>query len=103
MSPVLAVHAGGADFNFVVAKLYAIFQKQGVVPPEDAFTSQIPMPARPVGLIFGRPTCKVFEDELLPDSSYYNLRSGANIELFYMGFEQRGEEHQHHGELDNDV
>jgi hypothetical protein len=39
-----------------------------------------------VGLIFGRPACKVFKDELLPDHNYYYLRSGANVELFYMGF-----------------
>lgn len=28
----------------------------------------------------------MFKEELLPDRKYYDLRSGANMELFYMGY-----------------
>ena len=79
------VHGGGG-FDFVAARLYGIFKTQGVVPPDNSFTQGLPVPIRPVGLIFGRPTCKSFKEELLPDRGYYNLRSGANIELFYIGY-----------------
>jgi hypothetical protein len=79
-------HEGGADYDFVVRSLARIFKGQGVVPPPDSFVSQLPVPVRPVGLIFGRPACKIFKDELLPDRKYYHLRSGENVELFYMGY-----------------
>lgn len=76
----------GADYDFVVNSLNAIFKSQGAVPVADSFTRQLPVPVRPVGLIFGRPACKIFKDELLPHRSYYHLRSGKNVELFYMGY-----------------
>jgi hypothetical protein len=79
-------HEGGADYDFVIDSLTAIFKQQDVIPPEDSFARRLPVPVRPVGLIFGRPACKIFKEELLPDRSYYNLRSGANVELFYMGY-----------------
>jgi hypothetical protein len=79
------VHEGGADYPFVVRRLTALFEEQGVFPPEGALENR-PVPVRAVGLIFGRPTCRVFKDELLPDQAYYNLRSDKNMELFYMGY-----------------
>jgi hypothetical protein len=79
-------HEGGADYDFIVRSLTRVFREQGVVPPRDSFVRQLPVPVRPVGLIFGRPTCKIFKEELLPDRKYYHLRSGQNIELFYMGY-----------------
>jgi hypothetical protein len=79
-------HEGGADYDFVVQNLSEIFSRQGVFPAPDSFAKELPVPIRPVPLIFGRATCKVFKEELLPDRKYYDLRSGANIELFYMGY-----------------
>ena len=95
-----AAHEGGADYDFVVAGLAAIFKEQGVVPPENSFAERLPVPVRPVGLIFGRPTCKSFKEELLPDRGYYNLRSGANIELFYMGYADPDAEYLTVGDFD---
>jgi len=96
-----AAHGGGADYDFVVSKLAAIFSKQGVIPPQDSFALHLPVPVRPVGLIFGRPTCKIFKEELLPDRAYYNLRSGSNIELFYMGYADPDEEYVPVGVFDD--
>src|ERR1700675_2983017 len=79
-------HEGGADYDFVIDSLAAIFKSQGVIPPEDSFAKRLPIPIRPLALIFGRPACKIFKDELLPDHGYYDLRSAANVELFYMGY-----------------
>jgi hypothetical protein len=72
-------HEGGADYEFVVRSRARIFKEQGVVPPPDSFVRQLPVPIRPVGLIFGRPACKIFREELLPDRNYYNLRSGTTL------------------------
>ncbi len=91
---------GGADYDFVINRLGAIFKSQGVVPAADSFERELPAPVRPVGLIFGRPACKVFKDELLPDRSYYNLRSGANVELFYMGYANPDDEYVTVGAFD---
>jgi hypothetical protein len=57
-----AAHGGGADYDFVVSKLAAIFSKQGVIPPQDSFSRQLAVPVRPVALIFGRPTCGIFRE-----------------------------------------
>lgn len=96
-----AAHDGGADYDFVIASLAAIFKNQGVIPPAKAFAKQLPVPTRPLGLIFGRPTCKIFRDELLPDRGYYNLRSGANIEFFYMGYANPDAEYLSVGHFDD--
>ncbi len=96
-----AAHGGGADYDFVVRRLAAIFSEQDLIPPEDSLVNQRPVPVRPVGLIFGRPTCKVFKEELLPDREYYNLRSGRNVELFYMGFADPDEEYLPIGVFDD--
>jgi hypothetical protein len=93
-------HEGGADYDFVVRSLTRIFREQGVVPSPDSFARQLPVPVRPVGLIFGRPACKVFKDELLPDRKYYHLRSGENIELFYMGYADPDAEYVNVGDFD---
>jgi hypothetical protein len=77
---------GGADYDSVIASLTALFKQQGVIPAADSFAKQLPTPIRPVSLIFGRPACKTFKEELLPDQNYYHLRSGANVEIFYMGY-----------------
>jgi hypothetical protein len=77
---------GGADYDAVISRLTEIFKNQGIVPAADSFAKQLPTPVRPVALIFGRPVCKVFLEELLPDHGYYHLRSGSNVELFYMGY-----------------
>ena len=82
----LGAHEGGADYDFVIDSLTAIFRKQGVAPASHSSEDQSPVPVRPIALIFGRPTCKVFKEELLPDRKYYDLRSGTNIEVFYMGY-----------------
>src|SRR5436305_1180120 len=66
-----AAHGGGADYDFVVRQLAAIFRAQGIIPPQDCLANQRPVPVRAVGLIFGRPTCKVFKEELLPDRGYH--------------------------------
>ena len=69
-------------------RLYQLFKAQGVIPNASAFNSDDhPVPIRPVALIFGRPSCRVFRDEFLPDRTYYHLRSSDNVELFYMGFD----------------
>jgi len=94
-------HEGGADYDFLIGSLTAIFKHQGVVPPEDSFAQRLPVPVRPVGLIFGRPACKIFKEELLPDRAYYNLRSGANVELFYMGYANPDAKYVTVGELDD--
>jgi hypothetical protein len=92
-----AMNCGGAypaaDYAFVITSLNAIFSKQNVVPALDSFARQLPVPVRPVALIFGRPTCKVFKEELLPSRKYYHLRSGTNIEIFYMGYADPDAEH----------
>jgi hypothetical protein len=93
-------HEGGADYDFVVRSLTKIFGEQGVVPPPDSFVRQLPVPVRPVGLIFGRPACKIFKEELLPDRKYYHLRSGENIELFYMGYADPDAEYVNVGDFD---
>lgn len=93
-------HEGGADYDFVVRSLTRIFREQGVVPSADSFARQLPVPVRPVGLIFGRPACKVFKDELLPDRKYYHLRSGENVELFYMGYADPDAEYVTVGDFD---
>jgi hypothetical protein len=93
-------HEGGADYDFVVKSLFAIFKSQGVVPPADAFAKGLPFPVRPVGLIFGRPACKIFKDELLADHNYYHVRSGANVELFYMGYADPDAEYITVGDFD---
>jgi hypothetical protein len=98
---LLGAHEGGADYDFVIASLTAVFRKQGVVPASDSFAKQLPVPVRPVALIFGRPTCKVFKEELLPDRRYYDLRSGTNIELFYMGYGDPDAEYLTIGEFDD--
>jgi hypothetical protein len=77
---------GGADYDAVVDRLTKIFKSQGIVPAADSFAKQLPIPVRPVGLIFGRPACEVFQDELLPDHNYYHLRSDSNVELFYIRY-----------------
>jgi hypothetical protein len=82
--------------------LSALFRDQGVIPPQDCLVNQRPVPVRAVGLIFGRPTCKVFKEELLPDREYHNLRSGRNVELFYMGFADPDEEFLPVGVFDDD-
>lgn len=97
----LGAHEGGADYDFVIASLGAIFRKQGVFPASDSFAESLPVPVRPVALIFGRPSCKVFKDELLPDRKYYDLRSGANIELFYMGYADPEAQYVNAGEFDD--
>ena len=96
-----AAHEGGADYDFVVGRLKAIFNAQGVIPSADSFPRQLPVPVRPVALIFGRPACKIFKDELLPDRGYYNLRSGDNVELFYMGYADPDAEYLPVGHFDD--
>jgi hypothetical protein len=93
-------HEGGADYEFVVRSLGRIFGQQGVVPPPDSFLRQLPVPVRPVGLIFGRPPCKIFKDELLADRKYYDLRSGENVELFYMGYADPDAQYVNVGDFD---
>jgi hypothetical protein len=100
-SPVFyGAHEGVADYGFVVGTLTRIFKEQGVVPPPDSFARQLPVPIRPVALIFGRPACKIFKDELLPDRNYYHLRSGTNVELFYMGYADPDAEYVTVGDFD---
>lgn len=82
----LGAHEGGADYDFAIDGLSAIFRKQGVIPAPDAFAQGLPVPVRPVALIFGKPTCEIFKEELLLDRKYYDLRSGANIELRFSRF-----------------
>ncbi|HEX6504545.1 MAG TPA: hypothetical protein VF011_15000 [Terriglobales bacterium] len=97
MIELVAMNCGGAhagaDYAFVITTLAAIFWKQGVVPTPDSFAKKLPVPVRPVALIFGRPACKVFKEELLPDRNWYHLRSGTNIEIFYMGYADPDAEH----------
>jgi hypothetical protein len=93
MTSFFGAREGGADHDFVIASLTALFKRQGVIPPSDSFAKGLPILARPVGLIFGRPACKIFKEELLPDRRYYDLRSGANIELFYMGYADPDDEY----------
>jgi hypothetical protein len=95
-------HGGGADYDFVVRRLSAIFREEGITPPHESPANQQPVPVRAVGLIFGRPACKVFKEELLPDRGYHNLRSGRNVELFYMGFADPDEEYLPVGVFDDD-
>jgi hypothetical protein len=97
----LGAHMGGADYGFVIESLTALFRTQGVFPASDSFAKQLPIPVRPVALIFGRPACNVFKEELLPDRAYYDLRSGTNIELFYMGYADPGAKHVTGGEFDD--
>jgi hypothetical protein len=95
-----ATHEGGAGYDFVVESLRRLFMKQGVIPPPDSFAEQRPIPIRPVALIFGRPVCPIFRDELLPDRRYYHLRSGVNVELFYMGYADPDKEYVDVGDFD---
>jgi hypothetical protein len=44
----------------------------------------------------------MFAEELLPDRSYYNLRSGANMEIFYMGYADPDERYLPIGVFDDD-
>jgi hypothetical protein len=97
---LFGAHEGGADYDFVIDRLTAIFKSHGVIPPADSFAKQLPIPVRPVCLIFGRPACKIFKDELLPDRRYYDLRSGANVELFYMGYANPDDEYATVGAFD---
>jgi hypothetical protein len=97
-----ASHGGGADYDFVVQRLARIFREQGVLPHSDSLNNNRAVPIRAVGLVFGRPTCKVFKEELLPDTQYHSLRSGKKIEFFYMGFADPDEEFLPVGVFDND-
>src|ERR1019366_10037322 len=97
---LLGAHEGGADYDFVIGSLTAVFRMQGVFPASDSFAKRLPVPVRPVALIFGRPTCKVFKEELLLDRKYYDLRSGTNIELFYMGYADPDAEYVTVGDFD---
>ena len=85
----------------MIGSLTAVFRMQGVFPASDSFAKRLPVPVRPVALIFGRPTCKVFKEELLLDRKYYDLRSGTNIELFYMGYADPDAEYVTVGDFDD--
>ena len=91
-SGFFSAHGGGADYDFVVRRLAVIFREQGVIPSGDSLVNQQAVPVRTVGLIFGRPACKVIKEELLQDREYQKLRTGRNVELFYMGFADPDEE-----------
>lgn len=41
---------------------------------------------RPVALFYGRPTCRVMKDVILPDIRYYHFRSKNDVECFCMGY-----------------
>ena len=41
---------------------------------------------RPVALFYGRPSCRVTKDVVLPDIHYFHCRSRNDAECFYMGY-----------------
>lgn len=86
-SDLYGVHSGGPDLSYVESRLHRLFKQQGVMPgPADFGTDAKPVPVRPIVLVFGRPSSKVFQEEFLHERAYYHLRSGDNVELFYMGY-----------------
>jgi hypothetical protein len=54
----------------------------------NAMTTLLSIPGtyRPVALFYGRPTCRVMKDVILPDIRYYHFRSGNEVECFCMGY-----------------
>jgi len=44
--------------------------------------TRIPM----IGIVFARPECKLAKDEIIPNLSYFDTRSGQNIDFFFPGY-----------------
>jgi hypothetical protein len=86
------VHGGGNGLEFVTRRLLQVLREQleSMGSDWDEFRKGLGKEEyfyiRPVALLFGLPSCSVMKDELLPNVTYYDLRSGNNIEVFYMGF-----------------
>src|SRR5215472_15209520 len=45
-----------------------------------------PGTCRPVALFYGRPTCRVMKEVILPDIEYYHFRSRSDAECFCVGY-----------------
>jgi hypothetical protein len=90
-NPVSYALTGATGYEAVVRRLQRALEQEsgrlGLAIPLDSTPPCVAV--RPVVLIFGKPSCPLFREELLPEVAYLHFASGNTVELFCMGYPPR--------------
>jgi hypothetical protein len=72
----------------MTTKLYGFHGATDLGSVRNAMTRFLATPGacRPVALFYGRPTCRVMKDVVLPDIEYFHFRTRNDVECFCMGY-----------------
>ena len=76
----------GQTLADVESDLERVYRSRGTLTEFEPPTAGAKVKVRPVGLLIGRPECKVMKDEILPSIRYLHHRTGNDIDFFLLGY-----------------